>query len=45
MPLSNAEGAGEKIDSALLREADDVIDELNVEDFDFDYFNKLLLSK
>lgn len=45
IPLSNAEAEGEAIDSSLLLQADRVVDELNVGDFDFDYFNKIIYSK
>ncbi len=40
IPLSNAAGDGEEINETLLSNADDAIDDLNLEDLDFDDFNK-----
>lgn len=39
IPLSNAAGDGQCIDEVFLDAAEDVMDELNVESFDFKDFN------
>ncbi len=43
VPLANAASDNAKIDEHLLNEAENVIDYLNEEDFDFEDFNKKLM--
>mgnify|MGYP004545071333 FL=1 len=39
IPLANATSDNQLIDEELLNNAEDVIDELNIEDLDFEDFN------
>ncbi len=43
VPLANAASENEKINKHLLNEAENVIDYLNEEDFDFEDFNKKIM--
>lgn len=43
VPLANAASDNAKIDEQLLNEAENVIDYLNEEDFDFEDFNKKIM--
>lgn len=43
VPLTNAASDNAKIDEQLLNEAENVIDYLNEEDFDFEDFNKKIM--
>ncbi len=45
IPLANAAGDNQPINEDLLNAAEDVIDELNIEDLDFDDFNKRILMQ
>ena len=40
IPLANASGENQQINEDLLNSAEDVIDNLNIENFDFDDFNR-----
>ena len=42
VPLANATSDNQLIDEELLNNAEDVIDELNIEDLDFEDFNNRL---
>ena len=42
IPLANATSDNQLIDEELLNNAEDVIDDLNMEDLDFEDFNKRL---
>ena len=42
IPLANATSDNQLIDEELLNNAEDVIDELNIEDLDFEDFNNRL---